>query len=79
MGLGDKISHKAEELAGKAKAGAVDATDNPDLETEGRAQEAGAETKQAGDNVADALRDASAAMKGDSPMKGEDDERHMKF
>ena len=32
MGLGDKISHKAEELAGKAKAGAGDATDNPDLD-----------------------------------------------
>jgi uncharacterized protein YjbJ (UPF0337 family) len=78
MGLGDKISHKAEELAGKAKAGAGDATDNPDLEAEGRVQEAGAETKQAGDNVADALRDASAATKGDS-MKGDDDERHMKF
>jgi uncharacterized protein YjbJ (UPF0337 family) len=79
MGLGDKISHKAEELAGKAKAGAGDATDNPDLEAEGRADEAKANVKQTGDDVADALRDASAAMKGDSPMKGDDDERHMKF
>jgi uncharacterized protein YjbJ (UPF0337 family) len=79
MGLGDKISNKAEELMGKGKAEAGDATDNPNLEAEGRAEEAGAETKQAGDNVADALRDASAAMKGDSPMKDDDDERHMRF
>jgi uncharacterized protein YjbJ (UPF0337 family) len=79
MGLGDKISHKVEELKGKAKAGAGDATDNPDLEAEGRADEAKADVKQTGDSVADALRDASAAMKGDSPMKGDDDERHMKF
>ena len=54
MGLGDKISHKAEELAGKAKAGAGDATDNPDLEAEGRAEEAEANVKQTGDDVADA-------------------------
>jgi uncharacterized protein YjbJ (UPF0337 family) len=79
MGLGDKISNKAEELMGKGKAAAGDATDNPDLEAEGRTEEAGAETKEAGDNVADALRDASAAMKGDSPMKGDDDERHMRY
>jgi uncharacterized protein YjbJ (UPF0337 family) len=77
MGLGDKISHKAEELAGKAKAGAGDATDNPDLEAEGRAEEAEANVKQTGDDVADALRDASSAIKGDA-MKG-DDERHMNY
>jgi uncharacterized protein YjbJ (UPF0337 family) len=72
MGLGDKISQKAEELAGKVKAGSGDATDNPDLEAEGRAEEADAEAKQSGDSVADALRDASTAIKGD-------DERHMKY
>jgi uncharacterized protein YjbJ (UPF0337 family) len=77
MGLGDKISQKAEELTGKAKAGAGDATDNADLEAEGRADEAGAETGQTGDSVADALRDASTAIKGDA-MKG-DDERHMRY
>ncbi|HKF89681.1 MAG TPA: CsbD family protein [Propionibacteriaceae bacterium] len=79
MGLGDKISQKAEELTGKAKAGAGDATDNADLEAEGRAEEAEAEAEagQTGDSVADALRDASTAIKGDT-MKG-DDERHMRY
>jgi uncharacterized protein YjbJ (UPF0337 family) len=72
MGIGDKAKDKAEELAGKAKAAMGDATDNPDLEAEGRTQEAKADVKQAsenakdsGDNVADALRSASGATKFD--------------
>jgi len=72
MGLVDKAKDKAEELTGKAKATAGDATDNPDLEAEGRMQEAKADVKQAGedvkdtgDDVADALRSASAATKFD--------------
>jgi uncharacterized protein YjbJ (UPF0337 family) len=72
MGLGDKAKDKAEELSGKAKAAMGDATDNPDLEAEGRMQEAKADVKQAGENVkdsgddvADALRSASGATKAD--------------
>ena len=72
MGIGDKAKDKAEELAGKAKAAMGDATDNRDLEAEGRMQEAQADVKQAGedagdtrDNVADALRSASDATKFD--------------
>ena len=65
MGIGDKIKHKAEELSGKVKESAGDATDNPDLEAEGQAEQTGANVKQAGDDVADALRDASQAVKGD--------------
>ena len=72
MGIGDKAKAKAEELAGKAKAAMGDATDNPDLEDEGRTQEADADVKQArenlqdsGDDVADALRSASGATKFD--------------
>jgi uncharacterized protein YjbJ (UPF0337 family) len=72
MGLADKAKDKAEELAGKAKAAMGDATDNPDLEAEGRMQEskadvkqAGEDVKDAGDNVADALRAASEATKFD--------------
>ena len=73
MGIGDKAKNKAEELAGKAKAGVADATDNRDLEAEGRTQEAKADVKQAGENVkdsgddvADALRSASGATKFDN-------------
>jgi uncharacterized protein YjbJ (UPF0337 family) len=72
MGLGDKAKDKAEELAGKAKATVGDKTDNPDLEAEGRRQEAKADVKQAGedvkdtgDDVADALRSASDSTKLD--------------
>jgi uncharacterized protein YjbJ (UPF0337 family) len=72
MGLGDKAKDKAEELAGKAKATFGDATDNPDLEAEGRMQEAQADVKQAdenvrdtGDDVTDALRSSSDATKLD--------------
>ena len=73
MGLGDKAKNKAEELVGKGKATVGDATDNPDLEAEGRTQEAKADVKQAGedvkdtgDDVADALRSASDATKFDN-------------
>jgi len=72
MGFADKAKDKVEELAGKAKAATGDATDNPDLEAEGRMQESKADVKQAaedvkdsGDDVADALRAASGATKFD--------------
>jgi uncharacterized protein YjbJ (UPF0337 family) len=72
MGFADKAKDKAEELAGKAKATVGDKTDNPDLEAEGRTQEARADVKQAGENVkdsgddvADALRSASESTKFD--------------
>src|SRR5829696_3173627 len=68
----EKANDKAEELAGKAKATMGDKTDNPDLETEGRMQEANADVNQAGENVrdsgddvTDALRSASGATKFD--------------
>ena len=65
MGLADKARNKAEELAGKAKAAMGDATDNRDLEAEGRAEESAAHAKQSGENIKDALREASNAVKGD--------------
>ena len=72
MGLVDKAKDKAEELAGKAKAAMGDATDDSDLEAEGRMQESEADVKQArenvddgGDDVASALRSASGATKFD--------------
>jgi uncharacterized protein YjbJ (UPF0337 family) len=72
MGLADKAKDKAEELAGKAKAAMGDATDNRDLEAEGRMQESKADVKQAGehaqdsgDDITSALRSASGATKFD--------------
>ena len=40
MGLGDKVSNKAQEVAGKLKEGAGRATDNPDPKPEGRKDQA---------------------------------------
>ena len=55
MGLGDKISNKADEMAGKTKAGVGDASDDQSLKNEGHAQESGANLKQAGEKVKDAF------------------------
>jgi uncharacterized protein YjbJ (UPF0337 family) len=46
MEIDDKIGNAAEELGGKAKQVAGDATDNASLEAEGHAQEARADMKQ---------------------------------
>lgn len=56
MGIDDKADNKAEELKGKAKATAGDATDDRDLEAKGRAQEAKGDLKQAGEKVKDAFK-----------------------
>ncbi|QPE04275.1 CsbD family protein [Microbacterium schleiferi] len=55
MGLDDKIKNSAEELKGKAKEGVGDATDNEELEAEGKADQAKADLKQAGEKTKDAL------------------------
>lgn len=57
MGLGDKISNKAQEAAGKAKEGFGDATDNKDLQAEGQADQGEAGVKQAGEHVKDGAQD----------------------
>jgi uncharacterized protein YjbJ (UPF0337 family) len=59
MGLGDKIENFGEEAKGKLKETTGRATDNPDLEAEGQADQAAANVKQAGEKVADAARDAT--------------------
>jgi uncharacterized protein YjbJ (UPF0337 family) len=73
MGLGDKAKDKAEELAGKAKATVGDKTDNPDLEAEGRMQEAKADVKQAGENVKDSGDDVADALRSSSDATKLDD------
>lgn len=61
MGIGDK----AEELKGKLKASVGDATDNRNLEAEGKAEEASAKVKQETESIVDALRGAGTTRKGD--------------
>ena len=65
MGIGDKAEHKAEGLGGKAKEAVGNVTGDQDMAAEGQADQSKANVKQAGDNVADALREAGQAVKGD--------------
>ena len=58
MGLDDKIKNAAEEAGGHIKEGLGKVTDNPDLEAEGKVDQADANVRQAGENVKDAARDA---------------------
>jgi uncharacterized protein YjbJ (UPF0337 family) len=63
MGLGDKISNKAEELAGKAKETVGKVTGNEELEAEGKLDQGKAGVKQVGESVKDAAKDVKNAFK----------------
>jgi uncharacterized protein YjbJ (UPF0337 family) len=56
MGLGDKISNAAEDLAGKAKEAAGKATDNDRLEAEGQKDQVKADAKKVGESVKDEFK-----------------------
>ena len=56
MATDDKIRNKAEETAGKVKEGTGRATDDPELEAEGRGDQAKANVKQAGEKIKDAFK-----------------------
>ena len=55
MGMDDKIENKAEDLGGKAKEAVGDATDDEDLEAEGKADQTKSSLKDAKENVKDAF------------------------
>lgn len=55
MGIDDKARNAAEELKGKAKETAGEATGDRDLAAEGRADQTKADLKQAGEKVKDAF------------------------
>lgn len=54
--FGDKAKHAAEEAIGNAKEGAGKATNDVSLKNEGRADQAKANLKQAGDKIKDAFK-----------------------
>jgi uncharacterized protein YjbJ (UPF0337 family) len=56
MGLDDKIGNKAQEAEGKAKQGVGEATDDENLQAEGKADERSANLKQAGEKIKDAFK-----------------------
>lgn len=53
MGIGDKIKNAAEDLKGKAQEATGKATDNRDLEAEGKGTQSSADAKKAGENLKD--------------------------
>jgi uncharacterized protein YjbJ (UPF0337 family) len=57
MGLDDKVRNEAEDLSGKAKEQYGHATDDEQLEAEGKGDQVKANLKQAGEKVKDAFRD----------------------
>jgi uncharacterized protein YjbJ (UPF0337 family) len=52
----DKAKNKAEELTGKGKEAVGDATDNRDLQAEGKADQVSGNLKQAGEKVKDVFK-----------------------
>lgn len=55
MGMDDKIENKTEDLKGKAKEAAGGATDDEDLEAEGKTDQTKSSLKDAKENVKDAF------------------------
>ncbi|MDO5053166.1 MAG: CsbD family protein [Pseudoclavibacter sp.] len=56
MGADDKIKNAAEKAVGKVKETVGQATGNEELKAEGKAEQTGANLKNAGENVKDAFR-----------------------
>jgi uncharacterized protein YjbJ (UPF0337 family) len=56
MGLDDKIGNKAEEAGGEVKEHVGKATDNEQLEAEGKGDQASANVKQAGEKIKDVFK-----------------------
>lgn len=56
MSFADKAKDKAEELMGKLKEGAGEATGDKGLKAEGKAEQIKANIKQAGEKIKDALK-----------------------
>jgi uncharacterized protein YjbJ (UPF0337 family) len=56
MGFDDKVDNKAEEYRGKVKEGVGRATDDEELEAQGRADQAKSNLKQAGEKIKDAFK-----------------------
>ncbi|GID31702.1 CsbD family protein [Paractinoplanes brasiliensis] len=56
MAFDDKVDNKAEEVGGKVKEGVGRATDDEQLEAEGRTDQSKSKLKQAGENIKDAFK-----------------------
>jgi uncharacterized protein YjbJ (UPF0337 family) len=56
MAFDDKVDNKAEEAGGKVKEHVGKATDNEQLEAEGKADQSSSNLKQAGEKIKDAFK-----------------------
>jgi uncharacterized protein YjbJ (UPF0337 family) len=56
MGLDDKMKNKSEEVQGQAKEKVGGATDDKDMQAEGKTDQSKANLKQAGEKVKDAFK-----------------------
>ncbi|MFP5353507.1 MAG: CsbD family protein [Actinomycetota bacterium] len=56
MGMDDKLKNSAEKTLGKGKETLGDATDDRELQTEGKADQSKSDLKQAGEKVKDAFK-----------------------
>jgi uncharacterized protein YjbJ (UPF0337 family) len=56
MSAADKIKNAAQDVVGKGKEAVGNITDNDKLVAEGKADQAGASAKQAGENVKDIFK-----------------------
>ena len=56
MGAEDKAQHKGEEMRGKAKEAVGRATNDEELENQGKRDQAKSDAKQAGEKVKDAFK-----------------------
>jgi uncharacterized protein YjbJ (UPF0337 family) len=56
MTFDDKVDHKSEEIGGKVKEGVGRATDDEQLEAEGKADQTSSNLKQAGEKIKDAFK-----------------------
>ncbi|MBZ5736015.1 CsbD family protein [Nocardioides sp. TRM66260-LWL] len=63
MGIADKISNKADDLAGKGKEAAGKATGDEHLENEGKADQAKASLKDGVEKIKDAASDVKDSLK----------------
>jgi uncharacterized protein YjbJ (UPF0337 family) len=59
MSTGDKFENKAEELRGKAKEGVGRATNDQELEAQGKGDQVKSNLKQAAEKVKDAFKSGS--------------------
>jgi len=56
MGIDDKVKNAAQEAKGKVKEGYGDLTNDPELQAEGKADQAAANVKKAGEDIKDAFK-----------------------